>query len=107
MDEGVSDVSELDGLLTAVVSGPVMVPSSVWLQTVWGDFEPEWQSKKEFEKILSLMTRYMNVIAVSLLEDPEEFEPLYQESIVEGKAHTIVDEWCHGYMRGVALAAEA
>ena len=33
-------------------------------------------------------------------------EPLFLERIVDGKTYTIVDEWCEGYMRGVALAAE-
>jgi len=40
-DEGVLDISELDGFFTAIVSGPVMIPPSQWLPTVWGDFEPE------------------------------------------------------------------
>ena len=41
-DEGVLDISELDGLFTALVSGPVMIPPSRWLPAVWGDFEPTW-----------------------------------------------------------------
>ena len=43
-DEGVLDVSELDGFLTAVVSGPVTVLPSRWLPAVWGDFEPTWDN---------------------------------------------------------------
>jgi len=35
-DEGVLDVSELDGLMTAVVSGPVMIQPSQWIPRVWG-----------------------------------------------------------------------
>src|SRR3990172_2677727 len=53
-DEGGLDVSELDGFFTAIVSGPVMIPPSQWLPAVWGDFEPVWESKKDFEKIFSL-----------------------------------------------------
>jgi hypothetical protein len=34
-DEGVLTVSELDGLLTALVSGPVTVVASRWLPAVW------------------------------------------------------------------------
>lgn len=32
---------------------------------------------------------------------------MFGECEVEGKKYLIVDEWCHGYMRGVALDAFA
>ena len=105
-DEGVLDISELDGLFTALVSGPMVVPPSRWLPVVWGDFEPVWEDKDDFETILLLMMRHMNGIAATLMEQPENFEPLFLERELEGKRYPIVDEWCEGYVRGVALAAE-
>jgi uncharacterized protein len=42
-----------------------------------------------------------------LLHDAEAFEPMFGETEVEGKTHLIVDQWCYGYMRGVALDADA
>jgi len=39
-DEGVLDISELDGLFTAIVSGPVTTAPSRRLPVVWG--EDEW-----------------------------------------------------------------
>ncbi|MGD8570027.1 MAG: UPF0149 family protein [Gammaproteobacteria bacterium] len=105
-DEGVLDISELDGFLTAIVSGPVMVPPSQWLPAVWGDFEPEWDNEKDFNEIMSLFMRHMNGIAGTLLESPEKFEPLFLQREVKGKTYDIVDEWCYGYMRGVALAMD-
>jgi len=44
-DEGVLDISELDGLFTAIVSGPAMIPPSQWLPVMWGDFEPVRRSE--------------------------------------------------------------
>jgi uncharacterized protein len=105
-DEGVLDISELDGLFTALVSGPVSAVPSQWLPVVWGDFEPVWESQEEFEEIFSLMIRHMNGIAHLLMEYPEEFEPMFLERDVEGRTYTIVDEWCEGYVRGVELAEE-
>jgi uncharacterized protein len=105
-DEGVLDASELDGLFTALVSGPVTIPPSRWLPAVWGDFEPAWESAKDFENVVSLMMRHMNDVAAMLMEQPEDFEPIFLESVAEGETYTIVDEWCEGYMRGVALAAD-
>ena len=105
-NEGVVEFSQLDGLFTAIVSGPVLIPPSTWLPAVWGDFEPEWQSKREFDDIYSLMARHMNDIAGMLMDEPEAFEPLFLEHIADGKLYTDVDEWCEGYMMGVALGAD-
>jgi len=105
-DEGVLDISELDGLLTAIVSSPVVIQPSRWLPAVWGDFEPVWESEQDFGDMLSLIMRHMNGIAATLMEQPDDFEPIFLEHEAEGKTYTIVDEWCEGYMRGVALAAD-
>jgi yecA family protein len=35
-DESILDVAELDGLLTAVLSGPVVVEPDTWLVAIWG-----------------------------------------------------------------------
>jgi uncharacterized protein len=102
MDEGVFEISGLDGLFTAIVSGPVALPPSRWLPTVWGDFEPA--NTRDLEHALTLMIRHMNAIAAHLIEAPESFEPLFLERTVEDKTFTIVDEWCEGYRRGAELA---
>jgi uncharacterized protein len=105
-DEGILDISELDGFLTAIVSGPTMIPPSQWLPAVWGDIEPVWDSEQDFGEIFTLLVRHMNGIAETLLEHPEDFEPIFLEREVEGKTYTIVDEWCEGYRRGVALTED-
>jgi len=105
-NEGVLCVSELDGFFTAIVSGPVMIPPSVWLPAVWGDYEPEWDNEDEMQTALSLMMHFMNGISATLMTQPENYETLFLKSQFEGKTNTIVDEWCQGYMRGVNLAAQ-
>ncbi len=52
------------------------------------------------------MMRHMNGIAATLMEHPEDFEPIFLEREVEGKTYAIVDEWCEGYRRGILLAAD-
>ena len=105
-DEGVLDISELDGLMTAIISGPILIQPSQWFPAVWGDFEPEWTDDKEVEAIMTLMIRHMNSIVSILMEQPDNFEPIYLQREVKGKTYLIVDEWCEGYMRGVALAKD-
>ena len=104
-DDAVLNVSEFDGFITAVVSGPETIMPSVWMPALWGgeDNAPVWDSMEDFQHIYGLMIRHMNSISATLMQAPEEFEPLFMESTVEGVTHWVVDEWCAGFMRGVAL----
>lgn len=106
-NEGVLDVSELDGFLTAVVSGPNAIPPTEWLPALWGDYPPKWKSDPEFMDVVSIIIRHMNAIAECLMESPQNYEPLFLENTVGEKTYDIVDEWCHGYTMGIALDAEA
>jgi uncharacterized protein len=74
---------------------------SRWIPHVWGDFEPVWEREHDVQKVMTLLMRHMNAIAVMLMEQPEDFEPVFLERNVDGKTHTIVDEGC-----GVTLAAD-
>ncbi|MEJ2309150.1 MAG: UPF0149 family protein [Gammaproteobacteria bacterium] len=103
MDVGILDLSELDGFFTAIVSGPNMIPPSQWLPVLWGEAEPEFEDEKAFERILSLLMRYMNSLSHYLMESQDEFEPVFNEREVDGKTYTIVEGWCFGYMRGVMI----
>jgi uncharacterized protein len=103
-DEGISDVTELDGLLTAVISSPVMIMPSHWFPVVWGDYPPVFETDAEVERVFSLMIRHLNGIAATLMNCPEEFDPLFSYRETDDQEFTIVDEWCEGYMRGIELA---
>ncbi len=102
-DASVLNVSELDGLFTAVVSGPQVVRFDDWYSLIWGgpEYLPEWKDEQEFERFFTLIIQHMNDIATHLLERPDEFEPLFSEINVEGEIFLIVEDWCLGYMRGM------
>ncbi|MCU7958732.1 MAG: UPF0149 family protein [gamma proteobacterium symbiont of Bathyaustriella thionipta] len=106
LDEGILGISELDGLMTAIISGPVMVPPSQWLPQIWGDFEPDFDNEEDSHQVLSLLIRHFNSISDLLMEQPQDFQPLFLQKEVDGETYTIVYEWCEGYMRGVSLIAE-
>ena len=103
-DEGILDVTELDGLLTAVVSSPVTIMPSQWFPAVWGDFPPVFETDDEVQRVFTLMIRHMNGIAATLMNYPDEFDPLFYHHEVDGREFVIVDDWCEGYMRGIELA---
>lgn len=48
-DEGILDVSELDGFLTALVSSPNVIVPSIWLQAVWGARSPSGTRPSSFK----------------------------------------------------------
>ncbi|MGH8744106.1 MAG: YecA family protein [Burkholderiales bacterium] len=104
-DDAIQNASELDGFFTALASGPVMVMPSQWTPAIWGgtDREPKWSTPKQAERFYNLLMRHLNSIAAELMESPETFEPVFLENRESGNLEVIVDEWCIGYMRGVAL----
>ena len=105
-NEGIVDISSLDGFFTAIISAPVVSPPSRWLPAIWGEYEPTWKNEKEFTIIFSLMMRHMNSIIDHLKNSPETFQPIFMGRTVEEKEHIIVDEWCDGYMVGTYLIYE-
>ena len=105
--ERAMDVSTLDGFLCAVLSGPNVIMPSEWMRWVWdmeeGEQAPEFASEKQAQRILDLLMRHANDIAVTLTQVPKDYEPLFFERDVKGRTVSIVDEWCCGYMKGIAL----
>jgi uncharacterized protein len=47
--------------------------------------------------------RHANAIAVTLTQFPQYYEPLFLERDHKGRTVSIVDEWCCGYVKGIAL----
>ena len=63
-DEAIMCVSELDGFLTAIVSGPNMIQPSQWLPELWGGSAhgPGWKNEAETQRCFSLVMQHMNSI---------------------------------------------
>ena len=102
-DTGLISISGLDGLFTALVSGPAFPQPSQWLPVVWGDHEPEWEDEQHFSAMIELIMRHFNTLAATLQEAPQDFEPLFLHD-EEDPDCLVVDDWCEGYARAVRLA---
>ena len=99
-------VSELDGYLTALASGPVLVPFSEWYPALWDGRPPSFGEQREAEQLTALLMRHWNGIVGQLEEAPEAFEPLF-EARDHGEDEVLVpDAWCYGYLRGMGLCEE-
>src|SRR6202165_6226090 len=101
------DVAGLGGFLGAVLSGPNVIMPSEWMRWVWDSTEgkqsPKFTSEKQAQRILDLLMRHANDIAVTLTQFPQYYEPLFLERDHKGRTVPIVDEWCWGYVKGIAL----
>ncbi|WP_101506736.1 UPF0149 family protein [Erwinia sp. B116] len=102
-DDSVLDASELDGLLTAVVTPPQPVAVELWLPTIWGGDFPDWESEEQFQTFMNLVAQQTNDIVDRLRDYPDQFDPLFGTNEMEGQEFTVVEDWCVGYMKGVAL----
>lgn len=104
-DEAVIDASELDGLLTATLTGPGQINPEDLQAAIWGGKErhPERVSPQEYRRFVDLISQHMNDIAERLRDYPDQFDPLFGTSTEQGEEVTIVEEWCIGYVKGTAL----
>ncbi|ADO48143.1 YecA family protein [[Enterobacter] lignolyticus] len=105
-DHSIMDVSELDGMLTAILSAPYAIEPAEWLLSLWGGAEhvPRWANDRERDRFVNLTLQHMDDVAERLSDYPDQFEPLFGTREEEGQDITIVEEWCFGYMRGVGLS---
>lgn len=107
-DESILSAPELHGFLTSVVSSPQLIPPSQWYPLLWGSQSqaPKWQDEAEMKQFHHLVFGMMNQVARILIDDPDSFEPLLLVNEVDGKEIWIAEDWCFGYMAGVALWAD-
>lgn len=105
-DASIIDVSELDGMLTAILSSPLDIEPAEWMFAVWGgaDNVPRWATDRERDRFVNLTLQHMSDIADRLNDYPDQFDPLFGTREEEGQELTIVEEWCYGYLRGVGMS---
>ena len=103
----ITDIVELEGLLTAIIIGPTTLMPMAWLPKVWGGKQPSFKSPEEMNRFMALVMGYYNDIVVWFEQHPDRFQPSFYESMFEGKRVIVVDEWCVGFLKGIRLDAAA
>lgn len=96
-----ANLSSLHGFLTAIVSGPNMLPPSYWLPQLWGgeDMQPNWEEMGEVERFMGCLFSMMNNIVSMLMESSQKFSAMF----IGDDSYTDVSSWCFGYIEGVGL----
>jgi uncharacterized protein len=89
-----------------MISSPQLIPYNEWFPAIWGgeDNIPNWYSLEDMHRFMDLSQRHWNYLADTLLNYQEDFIVFFS---VRGDEHNEVvsaEDWCFGYMHGVALA---
>ena len=103
-DHSVLNTCELDGFFTALVSGPAQVDIADWFPAIWGGQNPNWENTGEAKQFIELSVRHMNTLARQLADGSEVFAPRFEQTEHNDQPVTLAEEWCFGYLRGVAVA---
>jgi len=53
--------------------------------------------------VASLLIGHADVLAFTLTHGPQHYEPRFYAHKIEGNSVPIIDEWCCGYVKGIAL----
>ena len=91
----------LDGMLTALVIGPAIVPPSEYVPEIWGtdnDTGPEWDSIEQVQYFMNLLMKHWNAIAARRNADAP-----HDPFIVEFGDAERGQAWGMGFMVGVEL----
>ena len=102
--QGMVDIIELEGFLTAIVIGPNTLSPLAWLPKVWGGKAPKFKDLDELNRFVALVMGYYNEIVSIFEQMPDQFEPTFYQS--KDRGIVIVDEWCVGFIKGTRLDTE-
>jgi uncharacterized protein len=111
-DRGGLSVFATHGLLCAMISGPHILPSNLWLNVIWGE-EKDFNAMEEVETLTNLIMRLNNEIAFELRHH-EYFVPLvdyarsfpFDDASLSEEQQKNIALWCQGYLKGVDLDVE-
>ena len=105
--EGAMDISMMDGFMSALASGPMMMMPSSMLRWIWdadrGEQSPTFASAAESKHIVELIIRYWNNVNDTLNNTLDGYQPLLLQREVDGAPIPVIDEWCVGYYTCIAI----
>ena len=96
-------ITRVHGLLTSIVSGPMVMPSE-WLPVIFDDpDEVGWESPEQAQRAMSLIMRFHNEIASDLSSGGRRYSIIIDRIGDGADALELADDWCRGYALGIAM----
>ena len=86
-DAAVFNISEFDGFVTALISGPEPVAPEEWMPVIWGGGRrpPKLKKPGGLARIAELNLRHLNNTAATRQHYPETLQPWFMEKEVSGR----------------------
>jgi uncharacterized protein len=117
--DGAMNIEALDGYLAGLLLTPgrklADVPGADWLPVIWGgDAEAEdshapFVSGKQRKKVVMLVLRHLQSIAIAWAQRPQAWEPIFSfaDGDDEDTEYADAEDWAAGFLMAVDLAPEA
>jgi uncharacterized protein len=103
LEEGLAHLSYTDGLMTAVIVSPELIPPSEWMPLISGVSE-QHTDIKEAQLAVNLVMLQYNKIIETLGSKKKPYKPFFWE---DTNKRLITRDWVEGFMFGVSLRREA
>ena len=95
-------MSLIDGLIAALVAGPVFVGPQEWLPLIFAGRVPAAAAgTAEHLAVNTIFNRY-NEVSTTLADNPTAYRPMFMQDA--GRIE--VDHWAVGFMRGIGLRVQ-
>jgi uncharacterized protein len=96
-------ITRVHGLLTSIVSGPMVMPSE-WIPVVFNDpNDVGWESQEQAQRAMSLLMRFHNEISSDLSSGGRQYSIIIDRLGDGADAIELADDWCRGYALGIAM----
>jgi uncharacterized protein len=114
--DGAMNVEALDGYLAGLLLTPGRalpdVPGADWLPVIWGGDGPDpapFSSGKQRKKVVMLVLRHLQSIAMAWAERPRAWEPIFSfaDGEDEDTEYADAEDWAAGFLMAVDLAPAA
>lgn len=90
-------ISAIDGLIAAVVAGPVRPQANEWLPLIFGGSLPDASPGTVGRRAIDTILQRHDEVLASLESRPNTYRPLFMNHV----GQVITRDWCIGFMLGV------
>lgn len=97
---------ELDGYLTGLIVAPDLIPPSLWIEGLWGEDEPVFDTTEQLQTVLNSVMAHYNATIDLIDKHGPDHRPMFMDKAGNAdldKAHI----WVRGFWQAMTLAPEA
>lgn len=97
---------ELEGYLAGLIVAPDLIPPSLWIEGLWGEAEPVFDSAEQAQAALASVTAYYNALIGKIDRQGATWKPMYIGH--DGTADLEqCARWVNGFWKAMMFDAEA